>query len=68
MLQAVKGTMDKLEAGVLETKELLSIPGMGERLMEVWLPIKSVAKKISDAINCAGDFSHQGYAFTIPFA
>lgn len=34
MLQAVKGTMDKLEAGVLETKELLSIPGMGEKLME----------------------------------
>lgn len=34
MLQAVKGAMDKLEAGVLETKELLAIPGMGEKLME----------------------------------
>lgn len=34
ILQAVKGTMDKLEAGVLETQELLSIPGMGEKLME----------------------------------
>ena len=34
MLRAVKGTMDKLEAGALETKELLSIPGMGEKLMD----------------------------------
>lgn len=34
MLRAVKGTMDKLESGALETKELLSIPGMGEKLAE----------------------------------
>ena len=34
MLRAVKGTMDKLETGALETKELLSIPGMGEKLTE----------------------------------
>ena len=34
MLRAVKGTMDKLETGALETRELLSIPGMGEKLME----------------------------------
>ena len=34
MLRAVKGTMDKLESGALETKELLSISGMGEKLME----------------------------------
>lgn len=34
MLQTVKGTMDKLESGVLETKALLSIPGMKEKLME----------------------------------
>ena len=34
MLQTVKGTMDKLESGVLETNELLSIPGMKEKLME----------------------------------
>lgn len=34
MLQAVKETMDKLEAGVLETKELLFISEMGEKLME----------------------------------
>ena len=34
MLRAVKGTMDKLESGALETKELLSIPGMGEKLTE----------------------------------
>ena len=34
MLNAVKGTLDKLEAGALETRELLSIPGMGEKLME----------------------------------
>ena len=33
MLQAVKGTMDRLEAGVLETKELLAIPGMKEKLV-----------------------------------
>lgn len=34
MLNAVKGTMDKLESGALETKELLSIPGMEEKLAE----------------------------------
>ena len=34
MLRAVKGTMDKLETAALETKELLSIPGMGEKLTE----------------------------------
>ena len=34
MLRAVKGTMDKLETGALETKELLSIPGMSEKLIE----------------------------------
>lgn len=34
MLRAVKGTMDKLETGALETRELLSIPGMGEKLAE----------------------------------
>lgn len=34
MLNAMKGAMDRLESGVLETKELLSIPGMGEKLME----------------------------------
>ena len=34
MLNVVKGTLDKLEAGALETRELLSIPGMGEKLME----------------------------------
>lgn len=34
MLQTVKGTLDKLESGVLETKELLSIPGMEEKLKE----------------------------------
>lgn len=34
MLRAVKGTMDKLETGALETRELLSIPGMGDKLME----------------------------------
>ena len=34
MLRAVKGTMDKLETGVFETKELLSISGMGEKLIE----------------------------------
>ena len=34
MLRAVKGTMDKLETGVLETKDLLSISGMGEKLTE----------------------------------
>lgn len=32
MLRAVKGTMDKLESGALETQQLLSIPGMGEKL------------------------------------
>lgn len=34
MLRAVKDTMDKLEANALETKELLSIPGMKEKLLE----------------------------------
>ena len=34
MLRAVKGTMDQLETGVLETRDLLSIPGMGEKLLE----------------------------------
>jgi len=34
MLRAVKGTLDKLETGVLETKELLSMPGMEEKLAE----------------------------------
>ena len=34
MLRAVKGTIDKLETGALETKELLSIPGMAEKLAE----------------------------------
>ena len=34
MLRAVKGTMDKLESGALETRELLSIPGMDKKLME----------------------------------
>ena len=34
MLRAVKGTMDKLESGALETKELLAIPGMGEKLAD----------------------------------
>lgn len=34
MLRAVKGTMDKLETGVLETRDLISIPGMGEKLTE----------------------------------
>lgn len=34
MLRAVKGTMDELGSGVLETRELLSIPGMWEKLTE----------------------------------
>lgn len=34
MLRAVKGTMDELGSGLLETRELLSIPGMGEKLAE----------------------------------
>ena len=34
MLRAVKGTMDKLESGALETKELLAIPDMGEKLTD----------------------------------
>ena len=33
MLQAVKGTMDRLEAGALETMRLLSDPGMAEKLI-----------------------------------
>lgn len=34
MLRAVKGTMDRLEAGALETKELLSMPGMSKKLAD----------------------------------
>ena len=34
VLRAVKGTMDTLAAGTLATKELLSIPGMEEKLTE----------------------------------
>ena len=34
MLQTLKGTMDRLESGLLETKELLSIPGLQEKLTE----------------------------------
>lgn len=32
MLNAVKGTMDKLETGALETAQLLSDPGMATKL------------------------------------
>ena len=32
MLQAVKGTMDKLESGALETMRLMSAPGMAKNL------------------------------------
>ena len=34
MLQAVKGTMDKLESGALETLRFLSDPDMAEKLKE----------------------------------
>ena len=34
MLRAVKGTIDQLETGILETREILSIPGMEEKLIE----------------------------------
>lgn len=34
MLRAVKGTMDRLEADALETKELLSMPGMSKKLVD----------------------------------
>ena len=34
MLRTVKNTIDELEAGAAATKELLSIPGMHEKLME----------------------------------
>ena len=34
MLRAVKGTMDQLETSVLETQDLLSVPGMREKLTE----------------------------------
>ena len=34
MLKAVKGAMDRLEAGALETKELLSMPGMSKKLID----------------------------------
>lgn len=33
MLKAVKGTMDKLETGALETAQLLSDPEMAEKLI-----------------------------------
>ena len=34
MLRAVKGAMDQLETSVLETRQLLSVPGMSEKLVE----------------------------------
>lgn len=34
MLQAVKGTMDKLETGALETAQLLSDPDMAQKLVD----------------------------------
>lgn len=34
MLQAVKGTMDKLETGALETMQLLSEPELAEKIIE----------------------------------
>ncbi len=34
MLNAVKGTMDRLESGALETMQLLSDPDMAAKLME----------------------------------
>lgn len=34
MLQAVKGTMDKLESGALETRQLLSDPDMAAKLAD----------------------------------
>lgn len=34
MLKAVKGTLDRLEAGALETKELLSMPSMSKKLID----------------------------------
>ena len=34
MLQAVKGTMDKLESGALETMQLLSDPDLAEKLID----------------------------------
>ncbi len=34
MLEAVKGTMDKLESGALETMQLLSDPELAEKLTE----------------------------------
>ena len=34
LLQTVKGTMDKLESGALETMRLLSDPEMAEKLTE----------------------------------
>ena len=49
MLQAVKGTMDKLESGALETMRLLSTPGMTEKLtmgkntpLSDWVPESEV--------------------------
>ena len=33
MLQAIKGTMDKLESGALETMQLLSDPDLAEKLI-----------------------------------
>lgn len=34
MLQTVKGTMDKLETGALETMQLLSEPELAEKIIE----------------------------------
>ncbi len=34
MLKAVKGTMDRLESGALETMQILSDPDMAEKLVE----------------------------------
>ncbi|MBD5115301.1 MAG: hypothetical protein HDT46_08915 [Ruminococcaceae bacterium] len=34
MLQAVKGTMDKLETGALETMQLLSEPELAKKIIE----------------------------------
>ena len=34
MLQAVKGTMDKLEKGALETMQLLSEPELAKKIIE----------------------------------
>ena len=34
MLQAIKGTMDRLESGALETMQLLSDPELAEKLID----------------------------------